>query len=93
MVHAKQRIRELDRNGITLMDPRKASVFLISHPSPLLTRLFSGLTAGSGKSIIWYVSTQIQYLWRIHIVNKLVHNSRGEDKMRSRTSPDGLLLL
>ncbi len=60
MVHPGQHIREMVHNGIIVMDPRKAYVFFTFLPIAIFdsSRPY-GLVAGSGKTILWYVSPQV----------------------------------
>jgi len=60
MVHPGQYIREVEHNGINVVDPRKAYVFFASRYIAFSDASWSyGLVAGSGKSILWYVSPQV----------------------------------
>ncbi len=75
------------------MDPRKAYVFRISDPTLFL--MLSGhpdLQQDPERVYFGVCHPKFVFSWHIHVVNKLDHNSTSQDKMRSRTSPDGLLL-
>jgi hypothetical protein len=60
MVYPGQHIREVVHNGIIVMDPRKAYVIFAFRSITIFD--FSWpyvLVAGSGKTILWYVSPQV----------------------------------
>jgi hypothetical protein len=61
MVHPGQHIREVVHNRVIVMDSRKAYVFVASRSIAFPDAPWSyELVAGSGKTILWYVSPQIR---------------------------------
>ena len=60
MVHPGQHIREVEHNRIIVVDPREAYViFEFRSIASFDASLPYGLVAGSGKTILWYVSPQV----------------------------------
>jgi hypothetical protein len=70
MVHPGHHIREVDHNGIIVMGPRKAYVSFAFQSIPFFDDLGShGLVAGSGKTVLWYVSRKSMDFLRVHVNN------------------------
>ena len=60
MVHPWKHIREVVHNGVVVMDSRKAYVVLTFRSITFFDASWPfGLVAGSGKTILWYVSPQV----------------------------------
>jgi hypothetical protein len=85
----------MERDRVTFMDPRKGCVFfLISRRSLLLTPTGRPDFQRDLEKVLSGTCYRLSVCsWNIHAVDKLVYHSTGQDEMRSRTSPDGLLLL
>ena len=82
MVHTKQHVREMERNGITLMDPRKACVPNISNLTLLLTHTFSPDTQRDLERVSFGTCHHKSMdSWCIDVVDKLEDNPRSEDEM------------